>query len=39
MIQNNWLDLIKPEKVIVEKEDANKNMAVLVAEPLEKGFG
>ena len=39
MIQNNWLDLIKPEKVIVEKEDTNKNMAVLVAEPLEKGFG
>ncbi len=39
MIQNNWLELIKPEKVIIEKEDTNKNVATLVAEPLEKGFG
>lgn len=39
MIQNNWLELIKPEKVVIEKEDANKNVATLVAEPLEKGFG
>ncbi len=39
MIQNNWLELIKPEKVIIEKEDTNKNIATLVAEPLEKGFG
>jgi DNA-directed RNA polymerase subunit alpha len=39
MIQNNWLDLIKPEKVVVEKQDAAKNAATLIAEPLEKGFG
>ncbi|MBR1544676.1 MAG: DNA-directed RNA polymerase subunit alpha [Alphaproteobacteria bacterium] len=39
MIQNNWLELIKPEKVVIEKEDTNKNVATLVAEPLEKGFG
>ncbi|MBQ8660238.1 MAG: DNA-directed RNA polymerase subunit alpha [Alphaproteobacteria bacterium] len=39
MIQNNWLELIKPEKVVIETEDANKNVATLVAEPLEKGFG
>ena len=39
MIQNNWLDLIKPEKVVIEKEDTDKNVATLVAEPLEKGFG
>jgi DNA-directed RNA polymerase subunit alpha len=39
LIQNNWLDLIKPEKVVVDKEDKSKNTATLVAEPLEKGFG
>ena len=39
LIQNNWLELIKPEKVVIEKEDTNKNVATLVAEPLEKGFG
>lgn len=39
MIQNNWLELIKPEKVVIEKEEVNKNIATLVAEPLEKGFG
>ena len=39
LIQNNWLELIKPEKVVIEKEDENKNVATLVAEPLEKGFG
>lgn len=39
MIQNNWLELIKPEKVVIEKEETNKNIATLVAEPLEKGFG
>ncbi len=38
MIQNNWMELIKPEKLLIEplKE---KNVAKIVASPLEKGFG
>ncbi len=39
MIQNNWLELIKPEKVAINTDESNKNMATFVAEPLEKGFG
>jgi DNA-directed RNA polymerase subunit alpha len=37
MIQKNWLELIKPDKVILKKEEDHKG--VLVAEPLEKGYG
>ncbi|MDR1009165.1 MAG: DNA-directed RNA polymerase subunit alpha, partial [Rickettsiales bacterium] len=39
MIQNNWLELIKPERLAVAGEDKAKHSTVLVAEPLEKGFG
>lgn len=41
MIQKNWLDLIKPEKLATKADkyrDA-KRFGVLVAEPLERGFG
>ncbi|WP_412057828.1 DNA-directed RNA polymerase subunit alpha [Bartonella sp. DGB2] len=38
MIQKNWQELIKPSKVnFVGRGDANK--VVVVAEPLERGFG
>lgn len=40
MIQKNWLDLIKPEKIATKADkyrDA-KTFGVLVAEPLERGF-
>ena len=30
MIQNNWLELIKPEKVVIEKEETNKNITELI---------
>ena len=36
-IQNNWLELIKPEHIVVSQ--IGKDHAKLVAEPLEKGFG
>ena len=39
MIQKNWQELIKPNKLVVETgEDPTRN-ANLVAEPLERGFG
>lgn len=38
MIEHNWQDLTKPEKVTIEKT-ARENEAVLVAEPLERGYG
>jgi DNA-directed RNA polymerase subunit alpha len=37
MIQKNWQELIKPNKV--EFSSKNKTMTQLVAEPLERGFG
>ncbi|MCL2439570.1 MAG: DNA-directed RNA polymerase subunit alpha [Alphaproteobacteria bacterium] len=39
MIQNNWLELIKPERLVLAGEDKAKNTATFTAEPLEKGFG
>ena len=39
MIQNNWMELIKPEKLVVETLKENKNIAKITAGPLEKGFG
>ncbi|MCO5163372.1 MAG: DNA-directed RNA polymerase subunit alpha [Mesorhizobium sp.] len=37
MIQKNWQDLIKPNKV--EFSSKGKTLTTLVAEPLERGFG
>ncbi len=39
MIQKNWTDLIKPNKLQVETISQDKRIAVIVAEPLERGFG
>ena len=39
MIQNNWTSLIKPEKIIVKKDEVNPNVSQLIAEPLERGYG
>jgi DNA-directed RNA polymerase subunit alpha len=38
MIQKNWQELIKPEKLQVAGSDA-PNTGKVVAEPLERGFG
>lgn len=38
MIQKNWLELIKPTKLDVVNSD-RPNTGVVVAEPLERGFG
>ncbi|MFY8099675.1 MAG: DNA-directed RNA polymerase subunit alpha [Allorhizobium sp.] len=39
MIQKNWQELIKPQKLSVAKSDDPSRMATIVAEPLERGFG
>ncbi len=39
MIQKNWQDLIKPNKLEVMQGDDASRMATVVAEPLERGFG
>ena len=39
MIEKNWMTLIKPKKLNVKVDEKNPNIATLVAEPLEKGFG
>ena len=39
MIQNNWQDLIKPDRLVIEPGEDSERLAVVVAEPLERGFG
>lgn len=39
LIQKNWLELIKPNKVDVERNRTNANAGKIVVEPLERGFG
>lgn len=39
MIQKNWQELIKPNKLNVEASDPSNRLATIVAEPLERGFG
>ncbi len=39
MIQKNWQELIRPNKLEVAHGDDRHRMATLVAEPLERGFG
>ena len=39
MIQKNWQDLIKPNKLDVRPGSDARRLATVVAEPLERGFG
>ena len=39
MIQKNWQELIRPNKLEVTAGDDPKRFATVVAEPLERGFG
>ena len=39
MIQKNWKELIKPNKLVVEAGADAARFATIVAEPLERGFG
>ena len=39
MIQKNWQELIKPSKLAISQVGGNGNIATVVAEPLERGFG
>ena len=39
VIQKNWQELIRPNKLEVASGDDQRRMATVVAEPLERGFG
>ena len=39
MIQRNWQSLIKTNKIVVEHGDDPSRVAMIIAEPLERGFG
>jgi DNA-directed RNA polymerase subunit alpha len=39
LIQKNWLELIKPNKVDIERSKSNGNAGKVIVEPLERGFG
>jgi len=39
VLEKNWMELIKPNKMEVNVEENNGKSGVLVAEPLERGFG
>jgi DNA-directed RNA polymerase subunit alpha len=39
VIQKNWQELIKPSKLEVEAGDDPRREALIVAQPLERGFG
>lgn len=38
MLQKNWQELIKPEKLNIQLSDQRERIATIVAEPLERGF-
>jgi DNA-directed RNA polymerase subunit alpha len=39
VLQKNWQELIKPNKLNIETGDDSSRVATIVAEPLERGFG
>lgn len=39
MMQQNWQALIKPNALDVKQQDNNGQIATIIAEPLERGFG
>jgi DNA-directed RNA polymerase subunit alpha len=39
VIQKNWQELIKPNKLTIEPGDDPTRVAKIIAEPLERGFG
>ena len=39
MLQKNWMELIKPNKMDVNVEQNNGRSGIIIAEPLERGFG
>ena len=39
MLQKNWMELIKPSKMDVNVQENDGRKGVLIAEPLERGFG
>ena len=38
-LSNNWLSLVKPKKILIERNEDNNNIAKVIVSPLESGFG
>tara|TARA_Y100001970_G_scaffold93685_1_gene118100 strand:- start:794 stop:1816 length:1023 start_codon:yes stop_codon:yes gene_type:complete len=39
VLQKNWIELIKPNKLDVNVQENNGRFGILIAEPLERGYG
>ena len=39
MIEKNWQELVKPNKIEIKEDQSGKNVSRLTVEPMEKGFG
>lgn len=39
LLNKNWNTLIKPSKISVKVDDTNPNIAKIIVEPLQRGFG
>ena len=39
VIEKNWQELVKPNKIQIKEDQSGKNVSRLTVEPMEKGFG
>ena len=39
MIEKNWKEIIKPSKLEIKEENKTENTSIIIAEPLERGYG
>ena len=39
MIEKNWLDLKKPDELVIKQSEYNPSQAVIEVGPFERGFG
>ena len=39
MIEKNWKEIIKPSKLEVKDDSKSENTSIIIAEPLERGYG
>ena len=39
VIEKNWQELVKPNKIEIKEDQSGKNVSRLTVEPMEKGFG
>ena len=39
VIEKNWQELVKPNKIEIKEDQSGKNVSRLTVEPMEKGIG